>query len=208
VNDSLLALIAQASLLVKLILLVLAAFSVYSWAVILSKGSYFKLAAQQSTKFLSAFETAKNPQQLLEIAETLHASPLAQVFRQAFPKRHMAREELQRVFRRYEALAAERLHAKLTFLATTGSTAPFIGLLGTVIGIIEAFREIGAAGSASLDVVAPGIAEALIATAAGLAAAIPAVMAYNYYLSRARRMTVQMEDFSQSLVDLLESSRA
>jgi len=89
----------------------------------------------------------------------------------------------------------------LNFLATTGSTTPFIGLFGTVWGIMNAFRGIGSAGSASLAVVAPGIAEALITTAAGLGAAIPAVVAFNYYLSRARIMSIDMEDFSEELLD-------
>ena len=87
------------------------------------------------------------------------------------------------------------------FLPLPGSTTPFIGLFGTVWGIMNAFRGIGAAGSASLAVVAPGIAEALITTAAGLAAAIPAVIAYNYYLSRARQAIIEMEDFAEELLD-------
>ena len=96
----------------------------------------------------------------------------------------------------------------LNFLATTGSTTPFIGLFGTVWGIMNAFRGIGLSGAASLAVVAPGIAEALIATAAGLLAAIPAVIAYNYYLSMAKRMIIEMEDFSEELLDLFTSEEA
>jgi len=96
----------------------------------------------------------------------------------------------------------------LNFLATTGSTAPFIGLFGTVWGIMNSFRGIGAAGAANLAVVAPGIAEALIATAAGLVAAIPAVIAYNYYLSRVRLITIQMEDFDQELVEYFTRGNA
>ena len=111
-------------------------------------------------------------------------------------------------FKSCEALETEKLHARLTFLATTGTTAPFIGLLGTVWGIMNAFQGIGATGSASLAVVAPGIAEALVTTAAGLAAAIPAVIAYNYYLSRARKMTIEMEDFSEELLDTLGAKLA
>jgi len=95
-----------------------------------------------------------------------------------------------------------KLEKYLNFLATTGSTAPFIGLFGTVWGIMNAFHGIGSAGSASLAVVAPGIAEALIATAVGLAAAIPAVIAYNYYLSMSRKMIIEMEDFSEDLLEL------
>jgi biopolymer transport protein TolQ len=111
------------------------------------------------------------------------------------------RDEIKRLLRRYEALETAKMEQYLNFLATTGSTTPFIGLFGTVWGIMNAFRGIGAAGSASLAVVAPGIAEALITTAAGLAAAIPAVVAFNYYLSRARKMSIDMEDFSEELLD-------
>ncbi len=109
---------------------------------------------------------------------------------------------MKRLLRRYETLESVKLEKYLNFLATTGSTAPFIGLFGTVWGIMNAFHGIGAAGSASLAVVAPGIAEALIATAVGLAAAIPAVIAYNYYLSMSRKMIIEMEDFSEDLLEL------
>jgi biopolymer transport protein TolQ len=111
--------------------------------------------------------------------------------------------EVKRNLRRIEALETARLEKHLTFLATTGSTTPFIGLFGTVWGIMNSFLGIGRVGAASLAVVAPGIAEALIATAAGLAAAIPAVVAYNYYLSRTRRNAIMMGDFSQELMDHL-----
>ncbi len=110
-------------------------------------------------------------------------------------------DQVTRTLKRIEALEEIRLEKYLTFLATTGSTAPFIGLFGTVWGIMNSFMGIGRIGAASLAVVAPGIAEALIATAAGLIAAIPAVVAYNYYLSRARRTTTLMEDFSQELIN-------
>jgi len=109
------------------------------------------------------------------------------------------------VLKRYGALESARLERFLNFLATTGTTTPFIGLFGTVWGIMNAFTGIGAAGSASLAVVAPGIAEALVTTAMGLAAAIPAVIAYNYYLSRVNRMIMTMEDFSEELVDYILS---
>ena len=105
--------------------------------------------------------------------------------------------------RRSEIREIEALQSHLTFLATIGSTAPFIGLLGTVWGIMNAFRGIGATGSASLAVVAPGIAEALITTAAGLAAAIPAVMAYNAYVNWVRRMNAEIEEFTEQIPELL-----
>ena len=198
-------LILHASLFVKFILMVLAGASIVSWAIILHKHLSLSAAEQESDRFLKAFESDAEPDDLLKTARSLPASPMAGVFQSSYPRRasHGHRDDLRRTIKRYESLEAERLYAKLTFLATTGATAPFIGLLGTVWGIINAFQGIGAAGSASLAVVAPGIAEALVTTAAGLAAAIPAVIAYNYYLSRARRMIVQLEDFSEALLDRL-----
>jgi biopolymer transport protein TolQ len=126
---------------------------------------------------------------------------MANLFRAAYSIEDATREEIRRTLKRIEALEATRLEKHLTFLATTGSTTPFIGLFGTVWGIMNSFMGIGRIGAASLAVVAPGIAEALIATAAGLAAAIPAVVAYNYFLSRARRNIIMMEDFSQELLE-------
>jgi biopolymer transport protein TolQ len=116
------------------------------------------------------------------------------------------KNEIKRLLRRYETLESVKLEKYLNFLATTGSTAPFIGLFGTVWGIMNAVHGIGSSGSASLAVVAPGIAEALIATAVGLAAAIPAVIAYNYYLSMSRKMILEMEDFSEDLLDLFSKA--
>ncbi|TLY24685.1 MAG: hypothetical protein E6K64_06060 [Nitrospirae bacterium] len=98
-----------------------------------------------------------------------------------------------------------RTEAELPFLATTGNVTPFIGLLGTVLGIIDAFREIGVQGTASIAAVAPGVAEALVATAAGLFTAIPAVIAYNYFLTRVRRMAFQMDRFAIELTNALET---
>ncbi|TLY34050.1 MAG: hypothetical protein E6K57_02235 [Nitrospirae bacterium] len=98
-----------------------------------------------------------------------------------------------------------RTEAELPFLATTGNVTPFIGLLGTVLGIIDAFREIGVQGTASIAAVAPGVAEALVATAAGLFTAIPAVIAYNYYLARVRRLAFQMDRFAIDLTNALET---
>jgi biopolymer transport protein TolQ len=130
-------------------------------------------------------------------------SPIANVFKAVYAdEAKKDKNEIKRLLRRYETLESVKLEKYLNFLATTGSTAPFIGLFGTVWGIMNAFHGIGSAGSASLAVVAPGIAEALIATAVGLAAAIPAVIAYNYYLSMSRKMIIEMEDFSEDLLEL------
>lgn len=196
-------LIVSAGLLVKLVLLTLAFFSTFSWTIILYKYFALKGAAKDSETFIKAFETNRELKTLSNVANTLPRSPLANVFKAILPEQsHLHRDELRRTLRRYEAREEAKLYANLTFLATTGSTTPFIGLFGTVWGIMNAFRAIGATGSASLAIVAPGIAEALITTAAGLVAAIPAVIAYNYYLSRARSLTAEMEDFSEELLAL------
>lgn len=201
-RDSALQLILQAGYVVKGVLLILLFFSVFSWAIIFYKHRYLKAAAKESEVFLRAYRTGKDMKNLFAVAKGLKLSPIANVFKAVYLEEgRINREEVRRLLRRFEALEAAKLESYLTFLATTGSTTPFIGLFGTVWGIMNAFRGIGAAGSASLAVVAPGIAEALITTAAGLAAAIPAVVAYNYYLSRARRQIIEMEDFSEELLD-------
>ncbi len=207
-QDTILQLVLHAGLLVKVVLLILILFSVICWGIILYKHYALGAAGKESDRFVASFENTRDLKAVLEAAKKMRWSPLANVFKNVFAtaQRRTHREEIRRSLRRYEALESERLHSYLTFLATTGTTAPFIGLFGTVWGIMNAFRGIGAAGSASLAVVAPGIAEALITTAAGLAAAIPAVMAYNYYLSRARRMTVEMEDFSEELLEIFSGT--
>jgi biopolymer transport protein TolQ len=202
-NDTAIKLILQAGYVVKGVLLILLFFSVLSWAIIFYKHRYFTKASKESEAFLRVFRAGRDLKGLFSTARTLRISPLANVFQAVYTEEgRTSREEIKRMLRRYEALEAAKLESYLNFLATTGSTTPFIGLFGTVWGIMNAFRGIGQAGSASLAVVAPGIAEALITTAAGLAAAIPAVVAYNYYLSRARRLIIEMEDFSEELLDL------
>ena len=193
-------LILQAGLFVKLILLILAGFSIASWTIIVYKYLDLTTAANESATFLEVFRSSSDPREWLKTANGLSRSPLANVFKAAHstPARNR-KGQAGGWLKRYETTELEKLRSYLTFLATTGSTTPFIGLLGTVWGIMDAFRGIGAAGSASLAVVSPAIAEALITTAAGLAAAIPAVMAYNVYLSWVRRMTIEVDDFSEQV---------
>ncbi len=203
-GDTVLSLILQAGIVVKVVLLILLFFSIFSWAIILYKHRFLSKIEKESDEFQRAFRKSKEWDKLYQSTKRLQISPLISLFRSAYSavsKMEHDREEVKRILKRVESLEAARLEKYLTFLATTGSTTPFIGLFGTVWGIMNAFRGIGRIGSASLAVVAPGIAEALIATAAGLAAAIPAVVAYNYYLSRTRRNIVVMEDFSQELID-------
>lgn len=201
-HDSALQLILQAGYVVKGVLVILLFFSVFSWAIIFYKHRYLSKASKESDSFLRVFRAGRDMKGLYQTARGLTLSPLANVFKAVYAEEsRINKDEVKRLLRRYEALEVAKLQSYLNFLATTGSTTPFIGLFGTVWGIMDAFRGIGAAGSASLAVVAPGIAEALITTAAGLAAAIPGVVAYNYYLSRAKMMIIEMEDFSEELFE-------
>ncbi|MEK6581989.1 MAG: protein TolQ [Nitrospirota bacterium] len=200
-QNSAIQLILQAGYVVKAVLLILIFFSIVSWAIIFYKYRYLSKASKETDMFLRTYNAGRDIKGLLSVAKTLNLSPFANIFKYTFTEEVRDRAEIKRLLRRYEALETAKLERYLSFLATTGSTTPFIGLFGTVWGIMNAFRGIGAAGSASLAVVAPGIAEALITTAAGLAAAIPAVIAYNYYLSRARQAIIEMEDFAEELLD-------
>jgi biopolymer transport protein TolQ len=196
----------QAGLVVKGVLIILLFFSITSWTIIFYKWRLCSKADDESSSFMKIYNVTRNPKDLYSSAKKFELSPLARLFKSVYSeKTHTDKQELRRVLKRYGALESARLERFLHFLATTGSTTPFIGLFGTVWGIMNAFTGIGAAGSASLAVVAPGIAEALVTTAMGLAAAIPAVIAYNYYLSRVNRMIMTMEDFSEELVDYILS---
>jgi biopolymer transport protein TolQ len=196
-------LILQAGPIVKSVMVLLLFFSVFSWAIIFYKHRYLKNAQRESEVFLKTFSKSHDPRGLFVLSKKFSLSPVSNVFRSVYlDSARDDKDEIRRSLKRFEALEREKMERYLGFLATTGSTTPFIGLFGTVWGIMNSFRGIGAAGSASLAVVAPGIAEALIATAMGLVAAIPAVIAYNYYLGRARRMIIQMEDFSEETLNL------
>lgn len=203
-ENSVLGLILKAGYVVKGVMLILLFFSTVSWAIIFFKRRYLSLANKENLAFMRAYRSSRAPKELLSATKRLNISPIANVFKAvAGEMPYPDRQEIRRALRRYETLESAKLERYLNFLATTGSSTPFIGLFGTVWGIMNSFRGIGAAGSASLAIVAPGIAEALIATAIGLVAAIPAVIAYNYFLSRARGLIMEMEDFSEELLDLL-----
>lgn len=222
-------LILYAGPVVKTVLVILLFFSVISWAIIFAKLRLIRLADGESRSFLRIFWEGKQFASIFAESKKLRHSPTAEIFRAAYmelTKLSQAKsnpdssrkssdptsfsmelsgvENINRSMR--QALTSEltKLERALGFLATTGSTTPFIGLFGTVWGIMDAFRGIGARGSATLAVVAPGISEALIATAAGLAAAIPAVVAYNYYINRIKVLSAQMENFSSELLNIIE----
>jgi biopolymer transport protein TolQ len=194
-------LILQAGIVVKMVILLLLFFSVVSWAIIFHKWRYFNRARKENEKFLRNFSSKKEARALNNSARLMFISPVANLFKSVYSEGYGSKDQVKRSLKRFLLLESARLEKYLNFLATTGSTTPFIGLFGTVWGIMNSFRGIGAAGTASLSIVAPGIAEALIATAAGLGAAIPAVIGYNYYLSTARRLIIEMQDFAEELLD-------
>jgi biopolymer transport protein TolQ len=210
---------------VKSVMLILLAFSIISWAIIIAKFRQFQRAQKEDAAFVEIFWRSPTLAAALENTRRFAFSPAAAIFRQGFaavsPDNPHSRgnppaaeagfavgreEAARRAVRSSLTTQMQRLTQSLSFLATCGNTAPFIGLFGTVWGIMNAFHQIGLKGSASLATVAPGIAEALIATAAGLAAAIPAVIGYNYYLGRVRRLEAELENFAGDLLALLKSS--
>jgi len=208
-SNSAIQLILQAGWMVKGVLLVLLFFSVVSWAIIFYKQRYLSKANKESEQFLRTYRSSRDAKGIFQAARNLTLSPIANIFRAVYTDElHKDKSETKRLLRRYGALESAKLEKYLNFLATTGSTTPFIGLFGTVWGIMNSFMSIGLAGAASLAVVAPGIAESLIATAMGLIAAIPAVIAFNYYLSTARRIIIEMEDFSEELLDFFTQDSA
>ncbi len=201
--------VSNTGLVAKIVLLILLAFSLLSWAVIIAKFGLFRRATVQSGRFVRVFRRANRLQELAAVAEQFKPSPLVAVFEGAVEelKRCGANPRTLSVQRATQIDASEelsRLEHRLTWLATTGSIAPFVGLFGTVWGIIDAFHGLGNAGAATLRAVAPGISEALITTAAGLFAAIPAVIFYNIFLQQIREFGARMDDFSLEVLNIID----
>lgn len=211
--------ITQAGFIVQATLFLLILMSVTSWAIILAKGYQFHSLKQANLKFLNRFARAKTLEALVEEAEDLEEqSNLARIFKSAHEEYMRLAEERQAAgmtaLNPTEALEREinramrnevgALESRLTWLASTGSTAPFIGLFGTVWGLMNSFHKIGAMGSASLAVVAPGISEALVATAVGLFAAIPATLFYNQYVAKIRVAELEMSDLANDLITIMK----
>lgn len=210
-------LIWNTGLVVKIVLLILLVLSVFTWAVIFFKWREMRRVTVASRRFSEAFAAGGGGDRLNRVAKELIASPLAEVYRTGYAEmqrfgdgkgggssKEFGSENMKAVERSMEragSTAMNRLERYLVFLATTGSAAPFIGLFGTVWGIMESFQSIGAAGAASLAVVAPGVSEALIATAMGLFAAIPAVMGYNFLLRRVQIIDRELDQFISSFID-------
>ena len=210
-------LIWGASIVVQLVLLILLLFSVFSWAVILFKRNSLKAAAKQSKKFLSVFRKSKNLLEVNEAAKKFKNSPLASLFQAGFKDlayhtksnptpsiTPVNLESINRALIKASNKEVIRMERMMNFLATTGSVTPFIGLFGTVWGIMNAFLGLSVEEMNTLQAVAPGIAEALVATALGLFAAIPAVIAYNYYLQKIKEVITDMEDFSIEFLSITE----
>jgi len=216
-NINIFKIIVDADPVVQLILLLLVFFSVFSWAIIFFKSKTLKTAFKQSDRFLEAFRRSKSLAEVNEAAKRLRGSPLAAIFlagnkELAYQSKSTGEggwtgektNSLNRALLKASNGEVARLEKMMFFLATTGSVSPFIGLFGTVWGIMISFVRIGAMRSASLQVVAPGIAEALVATAVGLFAAVPAVIAYNYFLGRIKDVIADMEDFSLEFLSIAE----
>jgi len=203
-------LIQQSGPVAKFVLVVLLAFSILSWAIILSKWTLLRRARTQSGRFLRAFRKAQRLQDIGAVAEQFRPSPLVAVFERAYEEvRRQAGQprNLTAVQRSIQIGASEeltRLERRLPWLATTAAVTPFIGLFGTVWGIIDAFHGLGDVGAATLRAVAPGISEALITTAAGLFAAIPALIAYNQMAAQIREFGARMDDFGLEFLNAME----
>jgi biopolymer transport protein TolQ len=199
----------------KLVLVALLAFSLISWAIILTKWSLLRKARMQSGRFVRAFRKAQRLQDMAAVADQFKPSPLVGVFEGGYEeyRRQLASSgtvrNLLSIQRGMQIGASEevtRLERNVPWLAITAAVTPFVGLFGTVWGIIDAFQGLGTAGAATLRAVAPGISEALITTAAGLAAAIPAVIAYNLIGASIREFASRSDDFAMEFLNAVESS--
>ena len=229
VKIDLIHIVSEAGLMVQFVLLLLLFFSIMSWAIIIIKSRYIKRAFKESAEFSDFFWKSRDLSNAFAKAKQLHGSPLARIFRIGYVElkkmsqsgnqdvspasgvnslslnsRFTGIDNVKRALRRAINTEMTRMTQMVPFLATTGNTTPFIGLFGTVWGIMNSFHGIGQKGSASLAVVAPGISEALVATAAGLAAAIPAVIAFNYFMNKIRTVESELQSFSADFLNIIE----
>lgn len=210
---SLMDLLLRATLVGKLVLLILLLFSIASWAIIIAKAVSLRRAERQTGDFLRLFQGSTRLAELHAGSAALNESPLAVIFLAAYRalgESRAGRLSIEAVSRVMQSAAIDettKLERSLSWLASTASAAPFIGLFGTVVGIIIAFEGLSQAATASIQAVAPGIAEALIATAAGIGAAVPAVLAYNHYLNRIKLLAAEMDGFALRLLNFIERER-
>jgi biopolymer transport protein TolQ len=222
-DTEVLKLILHAGLMVRLILLILFGLSVVCWAIIFTKSVQLRRARRENTVFVDFFWRSGDLSKAFARAKQLNNSSIARAYRVAYLEMSKLTKtadahggdgsasaafrsgaNVERALRRANQTEVTRISQWVPFLATIGNTSPFIGLFGTVWGIMSAFQGIGQMGTATLAVVAPGISEALIATAAGLAAAIPAVIAYNYFMSSVRLADSQLRNFADDFINIVE----
>jgi biopolymer transport protein TolQ len=228
-TQNILSFFKETGLTARIVLGILLLFSFISWVIIFAKYIRLKRVSRQSDKFMAFFRKSKRFSEVNALASQLTETPLTTLFKAGYaeldaqvkanrpddptltasgtPGGKLVIKSISGVERALErAIGAEvsRLTRYLTFLATTASACPFIGLFGTVWGIMQSFRAIGVTGSTSIVAVAPGISEALVNTAAGLAAAIPALIFYNYFMGRIRQLRAGMEDFALEFINLAE----
>jgi biopolymer transport protein TolQ len=222
--------IRHAGIVVKLVMGLLVLFSITSWAIIFLKGLTLRKATREGDVFLKLFWESRQLEEIYRNSRDLAMTPLAELYKAGYrelerfregakseditlntpaakgpvTRKEGARDNIARALRRTMTAELTRLERAIPFLATCGNTSPFIGLFGTVWGIMISFHDIGASGSASLAVVAPGISEALVATAVGLFAAIPAVIFYNHYNNKIRVLESEMEAFSADFLNIVE----
>jgi len=217
-------LVARSGLLSRFVLLILILFSVASWAIVLRKILHFRLVESESERFRDVFRRSRKFSEVQAVCGSLNRSPLVGIFQTGYAELNSqlrasndddsppsdssltlrSIDALDRALQRAAAVEVNKMESRIEFLATTASITPFIGLFGTVWGIMNSFQGIAATGSSSLGVVAPGIAEALIATAAGLFAAIPAVYFYNHLTHRVKLFVSEMDDFSLEFLNIAE----
>lgn len=232
IQTDLIHMVYNACLMVQFVLLILLFFSITSWAIIIIKYRYIKRAFKESAYFTDFFWKSRDLSGAFAKGKHLHASPIAKVFCVGYveleklsrsgvsitSQSHLSSgaeitslstkfvgiDNVKRALRRSINTETTKMAQLVPFLATTGNTTPFIGLFGTVWGIMNSFHGIGVRGSASLAVVAPGISEALIATAAGLAVAIPAVIAFNYFMQKIRIIETELQSFAADFLNIIE----
>ena len=210
--------VSSTGLVARLVLLILLFFSVLSWAIIFHKYRIFKRAARESGEFLHIFRQSKKLSEIRSSCAELTGSPLPEVFQAGYreienqattgenPSKPVIRslESVRRSLQIGSTAELTRMERWMPWLATTAAAAPFIGLFGTVWGIMDAFHGLGTAGTASLRSVAPGISEALITTAAGLFAAIPALIAYNQFVQRLKEFGTMLDNFALEFLNMTE----
>jgi biopolymer transport protein TolQ len=216
-------LVRGSGLVVQGVLYLLVLFSVLSWGIIAYKYRQIRCAKRESERFIEIFWERRNLSSIHDASRELTASPVGQVFRSGYEelirvsrsKKETSSgdtlttelggvDNVARAMKRATSVETTKLEKYCSFLATTASSAPFVGLFGTVWGIMNAFRGLSVTHSSSIQAVAPGIAEALIATAVGLAAAIPALMAYNFFVQQIKVLAVEMDNFSHEFLNIAE----